>query len=708
MKLLSCYIAGFGKFVSQAFDLSKELIVIKEDNGWGKSTLADFIECMLFGMDNGRSKAVESNFRIKYAPFTGGAFGGVLTLSLGGKTYRIERQFGKTASGDKAVVYDENNACLSAVGQNGEPFGELVLKVNRDTFKKSAYIAQSGTEERGLPADTKARLVSLLSVSDGGSGADTALEKLDQADRNLRARRKPAKGKLDILDERIQNLYRGLDESQKARENAREYGGKIAFIKTEISRLEREIDELQRQKSLLVNAETRAMLHESVEEAKGQMLSLRAFFGEVNPLSVNLDGIEQGVKEYQALQERIIALEQSLEIVKEETLVKERLKETEELISSYEKLQGTGENKQEKKGKKRWFSKFLPTVFCLLGLLLVIVGGAYIGSISALGYPLFGVGLACLFYAIYGMLKPAFSGKKTGQADGYDGALQRRAELKDKLQKIESIKSGDDFKILDRARADARNTEASLDRFFAYFAYPDGYTYPLKLERLKESVFAYQKCQKTLEKAGDTAPVNTANGDSQSLQFQIVEKNAEKNSLTEEYARLKSALEREETRADEYTSIRSELALCEEEKSRLEHRLTAIRSAKELLIRARESVASKYLSPVENRCKEYLSMMDFPSLAELIFNGEGEALLRENGVTREIDYYSVGLRETLDFCVKIALFETLYKGEKPPIILDDPFVNLDDNKTEKAKKLVRALAEKYQVIYFTCKSERIL
>ena len=70
MKLLSCYIAGFGKFVSQAFDLSKDLIVIKEGNGWGKSTLADFIECMLFGMDNGRSKAVESNFRIKYAPFT--------------------------------------------------------------------------------------------------------------------------------------------------------------------------------------------------------------------------------------------------------------------------------------------------------------------------------------------------------------------------------------------------------------------------------------------------------------------------------------------------------------------------------------------------------------------------------------------------------------------------------------------------------------
>ena len=73
-----------------------------------------------------------------------------------------------------------------------------------------------------------------------------------------------------------------------------------------------------------------------------------------------------------------------------------------------------------------------------------------------------------------------------------------------------------------------------------------------------------------------------------------------------------------------------------------------------------------------------------------------------------IDYYSVGLRETLDFCVKIALFETLYKGEKPPIILDDPFVNLDDKKTEAAKALVQELAKKYQIVYLTCKQERMI
>jgi uncharacterized protein YhaN len=80
MKILSAYIAGFGKFANRSFDFSSDLTVIKEDNGWGKTTLADFIRCMLYGQDAGRGKSVENNERAKYAPWNGGAYGGSLTF----------------------------------------------------------------------------------------------------------------------------------------------------------------------------------------------------------------------------------------------------------------------------------------------------------------------------------------------------------------------------------------------------------------------------------------------------------------------------------------------------------------------------------------------------------------------------------------------------------------------------------------------------
>ena len=66
----------------------------------------------------------------------------------------------------------------------------------------------------------------------------------------------------------------------------------------------------------------------------------------------------------------------------------------------------------------------------------------------------------------------------------------------------------------------------------------------------------------------------------------------------------------------------------------------------------------------------------------------------------------------LTFFFKICIVEgssmnkTLYEGEKPLIILDDPFTAFDDGKTEAALKLMREFAKDRQVIYFTCSSSR--
>ena len=51
--------------------------------------------------------------------------------------------------------------------------------------------------------------------------------------------------------------------------------------------------------------------------------------------------------------------------------------------------------------------------------------------------------------------------------------------------------------------------------------------------------------------------------------------------------------------------------------------------------------------------------------------------------------------------------DAMYKGEKPVLIFDDPFVNLDDEKMVGAKKLLDEVKKHYQVIYLTCRENRI-
>ena len=69
---------------------------------------------------------------------------------------------------------------------------------------------------------------------------------------------------------------------------------------------------------------------------------------------------------------------------------------------------------------------------------------------------------------------------------------------------------------------------------------------------------------------------------------------------------------------------------------------------------------------------------------------------------------SAGYRDLIGICMRVALIDEMYKGEKPFIIADDPFINLDGDKLARGQKLLREIAEKYQIVYFTCHESRSL
>jgi len=50
----------------------------------------------------------------------------------------------------------------------------------------------------------------------------------------------------------------------------------------------------------------------------------------------------------------------------------------------------------------------------------------------------------------------------------------------------------------------------------------------------------------------------------------------------------------------------------------------------------------------------------------------------------------------------MALVDAMYKDQKPPIILDDAFANMDDKNYRGAIRVLAEVSQSYQVIYFTC------
>ena len=76
--------------------------------------------------------------------------------------------------------------------------------------------------------------------------------------------------------------------------------------------------------------------------------------------------------------------------------------------------------------------------------------------------------------------------------------------------------------------------------------------------------------------------------------------------------------------------------------------------------------------------------------------------IEENGKAHVAEGYSTGYCDMIDFCMRLALVDTLFEKEQPFLILDDPFVNLDADRLEKALELLNVMAANKQVVYFVC------
>lgn len=122
-----------------------------------------------------------------------------------------------------------------------------------------------------------------------------------------------------------------------------------------------------------------------------------------------------------------------------------------------------------------------------------------------------------------------------------------------------------------------------------------------------------------------------------------------------------------------------------------------------LLTQAKENLSGGYLPKLKTRVSQ---LVDFVTNGqyEVSLDGKFAIRIRENGQTKQLSCFSRGVREIVLLCFRVALSELLYDGAVPLVVVDDAFVNYDEDNFVRATALLKELATKCgtQVIYFTC------
>ncbi len=183
--------------------------------------------------------------------------------------------------------------------------------------------------------------------------------------------------------------------------------------------------------------------------------------------------------------------------------------------------------------------------------------------------------------------------------------------------------------------------------------------------------------------------------------------NEKKESLQRELYRLEGELIANTVTSESLAEVEEELATEQVHLARLERRYKGLDRARSGVREAisatlgqvsgafREGISRHIAQMTDGRYSEVDAQIDESGLRLMVQTSDRRHAVRADSLSR-------ATQDQIYLAARMALLEVVSDGRKPPLLLDDPFVNYDESRMGNTLGLLLDLYRNYQVILFTC------
>lgn len=678
MKLISCHIDNFGCLSNYTREFTPGLNVILAPNGFGKSTLAAFLRTMFYGFPRANPKgSLEKNPRKKYTPWQGGTFGGWVCFEAEGHTYQLHRGFSHTPGGDTFRLLEGGKPS----DRFGTAIGQELFGIDPESFDRCLYLPQGGTDTFAT-GDIHARLTALIYNTDDAQHYENAIKRL-QSRRTAYRHYRGSGGLIAAEQEQVYRLERELALTRQARQ--------------EYARLEEQLgalEQLHRQK-----LEQCPLPEEGTDRKLRQLEQRLAQYREA------LDALEakypQGLPDEEQLtalrrrQHRLRSLRQQLEQLppQEDTLPPGMSRAFRQLSdprgsllscsTRLEKLEAL-ENAPKTKTRRG--------LLMALSLGLLAAGAALCLWNWLPGCLVLGGGLAVGLSALLTRKSVPQDPRKHQLQEAVDAFLASfpgdYASRREKLALLRA--SYPTFAAQEEERSYRESLEAQLEQLQAE-AVPELAQLEEDAAGFEAALTQWEQCRSDLAAARREAGLREQTG--QAMRRELAELETQLVTLRRRQALLSQQLEGEGALETQLENARQQLGAYQRSCDLLD-------KAMQLLEQAKDGLSSSYREQVQTHFQGYARQLLGLEQTRL------ETDLTPSIENRELGCFSPGIADGVRLCMHLALTDSLFPGEKPPLILDDPFVNLDAENLARAREILCRAAQSRQLLHLTCHESR--
>lgn len=564
MRILSCHIENFGKFHDYSINFSHGVNPVCEENGWGKSTLAAFIQAMFYGFEGERKRSLEENERKRYMPWQGGVFGGQLVFEIQGKVYQISRIFQDKEARDEFELRDVKTNLPSK--EYSSRIGEEIFKINKESFQRTVFIGQKECETSATD-DINAKIGNLADNSNDLNNFEAANARLteiinklnpDRASGSLAKRREEiavcerlaagGEGISDSINQCQQYLHgqeEALQDLKNKMQETKEQQTRVSAMQSALAK-KSEWDRLKKNLSAKKEAEEKLRnefpkdipalpeIKESIlqcremEKLQERMQLYQISAKEAAELSALETSFEEGAPSAESIQEKLQEAEE-LRCVSQEYRAEQvspaelaRLKELEPYFSeesenitaivakwnqrntrkAFMDAKASMESEASGKAKSRNTLKIL---LLLLGLLLGVTGIALAAAVSLkVGLPLLAAGV---ILAVCGLVFGQ------GRTKSKETEFSEQAPQSMQSSEIESLQQtiAEDAEFIERIDAETADYLAAHGKIF------DEYTVSALLQEITAEAVEYFALKKKFQRAEESKKAENLEGLRQSL-----------------------------------------------------------------------------------------------------------------------------------------------------------------------------------------------
>lgn len=724
MLLKRCYVQGFGKLQDFSYEFSEGLNIICTENGWGKSTFAAFLRAMFYGLPQAGSRTkLEEAERRKYRPWNGGVMGGFLVFEADGKEYKAERTFGKKEAEDTFRLIDLSTNLES--GDFSAELGRELFGLDKEAYSRTTYLPQNKVSHGGMNDSIGNKLGRMAEGEEDGN-YEQAYGRLDELRKKyVPDRQKEEKGYVAEVTRKLSEARAGLEACRRKEESAKPWREKE----------QKAMEERKKAEAQLITC------REMLETAAGYeaLAAKKQHYTELCSREENLRIKKESMQDLFAAG-----------VPKPETLrsCRQATEEAAILAGELRSYSLSHREEQEYSALQKAFAAGIPETkrqimrgdktrrLCLGAAVILLLAGLVFGAVAFAGkkengtktvptgqetvqeekgIPWKPAFLACGgAFLLTGAVLLGIGRKKTAEGKQTEAELKRYEALVVRKEKQDAcIAKRDDLlgsciQLLSGYGMETEDVSGSLhilENRTGDFLRIDG---------------EYAEAVKKREQFEQETPPESFYG------LVVPEMGFRELQREEQELLVRIARSAEEERdcrdrAEQFESEAEASAELEELCGELTEKLEAkkkehgwITETMKCLKSAKEQFSSRYLQGLTGAFNSYVSMLgeeDFATGTDGHYNGirpdiDLNVQVTAYGEDKELGYFSTGMQDLVGLCMRFALVDALFGEEQPFLVLDDPFVNLDKKKTERAMKMLRATAKRYQILYLVCHESR--